>query len=118
MRLEDWWSGVSATPQALTALHGRTLLAVAGLAAPQRFFDMLRAHGLRIETPPLPDHHGFDPLPWPADTAEVLVTEKDAVKLPRGATGTTRVWVVTLDFHLPEDFTAAVLRNLRLAHRP
>jgi tetraacyldisaccharide 4'-kinase len=118
VRLEDWWLGANATVQALAGLRGCKRLAAAGMAAPQRFFDMLRAHGLDIEPLPLPDHHGFDPLPWPADTADVLVTEKDAVKLPSGSTGTTRVWVVTLDFHLPEDFTAAVLRNLRLAHRP
>ncbi len=88
------------------------------MAAPQRFFMMLRAHGLQIDTLALPDHHGFDPRPWPADTAEVLVTEKDAVKLPRTGIDGTRVWVVTLDFRLPEEFTAAVLHNLQLTQHP
>jgi tetraacyldisaccharide 4'-kinase len=69
---------------------------------------------------PLPDHFAFDTLPWPAHGADVLVTEKDAVKLPpaRAGTGSTRIWVVTLDFQLPDDFVAAVLHNLRLAYRP
>jgi tetraacyldisaccharide 4'-kinase len=62
---------------------GRPLLAAAGMAAPQRFFAMLRQPGCSFEPLPLPDHHRFEPLPWPAQTPEVLVTEKDAVKLPR-----------------------------------
>lgn len=116
--LEDWWHGAPANAATLDALRGRALLAVAGMAAPQRFFTMLREHGLQIDTLPLPDHHGFQVLPWPPDTAEVLVTEKDAVKLPRGGVEGTRVWVVALDFRLPEAFTAAVLHNLRLTRRP
>jgi tetraacyldisaccharide 4'-kinase len=116
--LQDWWSGAPATAQALRQLRGRPLLAAAGMAAPQRFFGMLREAGLQPTELPLPDHHGFDPLPWPADTPEVLVTEKDAVKLPRQGGGAMRIWVVALDFQLPEDFSAAVLDNLQLIHRP
>lgn len=116
--LQDWWSGAPATLQALQQLRGRPLLAAAGMAAPQRFFAMLREAGLQPTALPLPDHHGFDALPWPADTPEVLVTEKDAVKLPRAGGGATRIWVVALDFQLPEAFSAAVLANLRLIHRP
>ena len=116
--LADWWRGAAATPQPLQALRDRPLIAAAGMAAPQRFFGMLRDAGLKFDALPLPDHHAFDRLPWPADGAEVLVTEKDAVKLPRQAAGSTRIWVVALDFQLPEDFTAAVLHNLRLTHRP
>jgi tetraacyldisaccharide 4'-kinase len=116
--LQDWWSGAPATAQALQQLRGRPLLAAAGMAAPQRFFAMLREAGVQPTELPLPDHHGFDPLPWPADTPEVLVTEKDAVKLPRTGIGPTRIWVVALDFQLPEDFGAAVLDNLRLVRRP
>ncbi len=118
VRLHDWWQGVPATPQALAALRGRRLLAAAGMAVPERFFAMLRDAGLQPIALPLPDHHAFEPLPWPEDTPEVLVTEKDAVKLPREPTGATRIWVVALDFQLPQDFSAAVLDNLRLAYRP
>jgi tetraacyldisaccharide 4'-kinase len=118
VELQAWWHGAPATRQALHALQGRRLLAAAGMAAPERFFAMLRDAGLTIDALPLPDHHDFASLPWPADDAEVLVTEKDAVKLPRQAQGSTRIWVVTLDFALPDDFTAAVLHNLRLTHRP
>ena len=89
----------------LSALQGRTLVAVAGIAAPSKFFGMLRAAGLSIEALPLPDHHAYDAdstLPWPANTPDVVTTEKDAVKLDPQRMGSTRVWVVPLDLTLPQ----------------
>jgi tetraacyldisaccharide 4'-kinase len=128
--LEIWWQGAAAgTDQNLDAgwaglrgrLRGRRLLAAAGLARPEPFFAMLEARGLQIDRLPLADHHRFDPLPWPAGTAEVIVTEKDAVKLPPASVGATRVWVATLDFQLEPAFDAA-LRTLcapfRRPHEP
>jgi tetraacyldisaccharide 4'-kinase len=47
-------------------------------------------------------------LPWPADTADVIVTEKDAVKLAPHASGPTRIWVATLDFGLPDTLALAL----------
>jgi tetraacyldisaccharide 4'-kinase len=116
--LQDWWRGAAPSLPALQALRGRPVLAAAGMAAPQRFFVMLRDAGLQPTPLPLPDHHAYEQLPWPADTADVLVTEKDAVKLPRVTEGATRIWVVALDFQLPQDFSTAVLDNLRLVYRP
>jgi tetraacyldisaccharide 4'-kinase len=109
--LQDWWARDAATSR-VVRLRDRPLLAAAGLAKPEGFFVMLEAQGLRITRLPLADHHPFDPLPWPADTADVIVTEKDAVKLPPSRTGRTRVWVATLDFVLPAEFTQALLRLL------
>ncbi len=99
--LPDWVIGEGRNAVDLAALRGRRLLAVAGLAAPAKFFDMLEEAGLQIERLPLPDHHAYTQLPWPADTAEVITTEKDAVKLARHTLGGTRVWVVPLDLQLP-----------------
>ena len=96
--LADTWS----------ALRGRPVLAAAGLARPQAFFDMLSMHGLQVVPCPLPDHHAFDTLPWPADCADVVVTEKDAVKLDPTTFGATRVWVTALDFQLPAGFGPAL----------
>jgi tetraacyldisaccharide 4'-kinase len=57
------------------------IVAAAGIAAPERFFAMLRAAGLAIEEVPLPDHHDFATSPFFGREYEVaLVTEKDAVK--------------------------------------
>jgi tetraacyldisaccharide 4'-kinase len=108
--LADWWRGQAAGP--LAALRGRPLLAAAGLARPEPFFDMLAREGLQISRLPLPDHHDYRTLPWPADTPDVVLTEKDAVKIRPGTTGATRVWVATLDFRPEAGFDDAVLHTL------
>ena len=72
---------------------------------------MLRAQGLDDRSAlPLPDHHDFDTLPWPADAGDVVVTEKDAVKLGPARLRDTRVWVAPLDFELDPGFAAALQR--------
>jgi len=72
---------------------------------------MLEAQGLAITRLPLADHHPLHPLPWPAGTPAVVLTEKDAVKLRPDTTGATRVWVARLDFQ-PEPAFAGALRDL------
>ena len=112
--LADWWAGRAATMRCLAALTASTtrVTAAAGIARPERFFDMLRAAGLAITPLPLPDHHDYATLPWSADATDVVVTEKDAVKLrperlaARGAP--TRVWVAPLDFSADAVFDAAL----------
>lgn len=107
--LADWWTGRAASSDALAALAHRRVLAAAGMAQPTRFFDMLRHAGLSIETLPLPDHYPFATLPWPATTEDVVVTEKDAVKLDPAQLGVTRVWVAPLDFRLDANAETALL---------
>lgn len=99
--LAAWQAGDATQAQPLAALQGRPLLAAAGLAAPRKFFDMLTAAGLQFTALPLPDHHPYTTLPWPAGSTDVLVTEKDAVKLDPARLGPTRVWVLPLDFAIP-----------------
>ncbi|MFG6429607.1 tetraacyldisaccharide 4'-kinase [Roseateles sp. LYH14W] len=112
--LADWWAGRPADMAALLALRGKPgLVACAGLARPQRFFDMLTSLGLAFEPLPLQDHADFSALPWPAGTAGVLLTEKDAVKLPPEVVGATAVWVVTLDFQPGPGFEAALDTQLQ-----
>ena len=113
--LNDWRRGTAPSLAALAIMQREArppILAAAGMAQPQRFFAMLRDRGVPIEKLPLPDHHDFKTLPWPADTPDVLVTEKDAVKLDPARVGATRVWVATLDFALPASFEAALLALL------
>ena len=115
--LQAWWSGDAAQARPLAELRGRPLLAAAGLAAPEKFFSALRAQGLTIEALPLPDHHAYNTLPWPAETPDVITTEKDAIKLPPGrqdAQGIhgTRVWVVPLDLTLPPELGRQLLALL------
>jgi tetraacyldisaccharide 4'-kinase len=110
--LASWWQGQPASIETLAALRGRSVLAAAGVAQPERFFTMLRQHGLTIETMPLPDHHDYATLPWPADTPDVIVTEKDAIKLDAARVGQVHVWVAPLDFALDAAFDAALFALL------
>ncbi|HSW04521.1 tetraacyldisaccharide 4'-kinase [Aquabacterium sp.] len=109
--LQDWWVTDAVTSR-VVRLRDRPLLAAAGLARPEAFFTMLEAQGLKITRLPLPDHFDYATLPWPPDTPDVIVTEKDAVKLRPDRVGRTQVWVATLDFALPADFQAALQRLL------
>lgn len=74
---------ITATGQriSLTELSQRPLHAVAGLARPEAFFQMLRQSGLSLATTTaLPDHHDFQD--WQArPDLTWLCTEKDAAKL-------------------------------------
>jgi len=110
--LQDWWQGQPASMASLGALRDRPLVAAAGLARPQRFFEMLRDTGLRVTSLPLPDHHDYATLPWPADPADVIVTEKDAIKLRAERVGATCVWVAPLDFAFDAAFEAALIALL------
>lgn len=71
----------------LTSLKGQPLVALAAIANPQAFFNMLRAQGLTPERCiALPDHYDFDSWLRPSDgTYSLICTEKDAVKLWRRA---------------------------------
>lgn len=99
--LAGWVAGDGRSALPLLSLRGRPLLAAAGLAAPEKFFTMLEQAGLAVTRLPLPDHHDYATLPWPVGTAEVVTTEKDAVKIDPAHVGATQVWVVPLDLTLP-----------------
>ena len=67
----------------LEGLKNQSLVALAGIAQPSAFFDMLKLRGFSLaQTISLPDHFDFAgyTLPIPPGTT-VLCTEKDAVKL-------------------------------------
>ena len=110
--LDAWWRGEPATMAALQALRGADVQACAGIARPKGFFDALEAAGLRVTPCPLPDHADYAELPWLPGPGDVLVTEKDAVKLDPARVARerpgTRVWVAPLDFRPEPGFLAAV----------
>jgi tetraacyldisaccharide 4'-kinase len=112
VELAKWQRGIGASPESWAALRGRPLLAAAGIAHPQRFFSMLRQQGLAFDTLALPDHFGFAALPWPATTPDVVLTEKDAVKIDPARVGATRVWVAALDFRLGPTFEGDLIKLL------
>ena len=116
--LQAWWAGDASAAVPLLALRGKALVAAAGLAAPQKFFAMLRDEQLDITALPLPDHFDYHELPWPDSTGDVITTEKDAVKLQPGRVGTVRVWVVPLDLQLPAELIHELLSALPVLRSP
>lgn len=78
----------------LQEYRGARVGALAGIGQPQRFFGMLRAHGLPLaEARAMPDHAQYAQSPFGRfDTDVVLITAKDAVKCH--AWVDERVWVV------------------------
>lgn len=112
VELSRWWSGDAADPRGWQALRGRRIVACAGIAVPQRFFAMLVAQGLDIEPLPQPDHADYRMLPWPPSTREVIVTEKDAVKIRPERAGSARIWVAPLDFGLDDTIGERLVRWL------
>lgn len=114
--LADWRRGLAPAvrPERLFAASAEALMAAAGIAVPQRFFDQLTALGLRFQPLPLPDHYDYAGHTWPANARLAIVTEKDAVKLQDGlplsgqqAAG-PEIWVAQLDFEPEPAFFAAL----------
>jgi tetraacyldisaccharide 4'-kinase len=65
----------------LSAWSGSSVHAVAGIGHPERFFNMLRSHGIEVAGRPLADHAQLSPADIDfGDDKPVLMTEKDAVK--------------------------------------
>ena len=78
----------------------QSIVAMTGLGQPRQFFEMLRVQGLAIEEEPLGDHEAMTPAHLDRrDEKVVLMTAKDAVKLPECTD--PRVWVVAIEVALP-----------------
>ncbi|MEL7023684.1 MAG: tetraacyldisaccharide 4'-kinase [Pseudomonadota bacterium] len=74
-------NGASGVERPLAAFYGQSVYALAGIAHPQRFVDMLSSFGLRVLQIPAADHQTLDAASIdPDDALAVLMTEKDAVK--------------------------------------
>lgn len=110
--LTDWWRGTSEPAGLLQRFAGQQVDAAAGIAEPERFFGMLEALGLVLRRWPLPDHANWHTVPWPPGGSPILVTEKDAVKLPPTHPDAHRLHVVQLDFSLPAALGDEILRRL------
>ena len=100
-QLADHAVAADGSQVALTALRHQPLVALAGIANPQAFFDMLRARGLTLEkTLALSDHHNFKANDLDGLSGRtVLCTEKDAVKLfALSAPSAMKLLAVPLEF--------------------
>jgi tetraacyldisaccharide 4'-kinase len=87
--------------ESLEAFRGRSVHAVAGIGNPQRFFRLLETNGIEVIPHAYPDHATLsrNALEF-GDALDVLMTEKDAVKL-RGP-NPPNWWYVAVDLALGE----------------
>jgi len=78
---------------------GTTVHAVAGIGNPARFFDLLRDLEIQVIEHAFVDHAalGWKDLDF-GDEIDVFMTEKDAVKLGRGAKD--KFWYIPVDFQM------------------
>lgn len=97
-------------PLPLSAFSGKRVHAVAGIAHPERFFEMLRSHGIAVVPHAFPDHHNFvaEDLQFSSELP-VLMTEKDAVKCV--AFARSNQFAVPLEAQLPPAFWGALLHQ-------
>ena len=80
--------------------RNQSVVAMTGLGQPMQFFEMLREQGLAIEVESMGDHEAMTSTHLDRRKEEVvLITLKDAVKLPE--CNDPRVWVVAIEVALP-----------------
>jgi tetraacyldisaccharide 4'-kinase len=119
-RLADQAVGPQGQRRPLREFQGQAVTALAGIARPSVFFDMLRARGLTLaETLALPDH--AEQATYAAllqrCTGPILCTEKDAVKLfaccPEPSAGDApQAWAVPLELRPEAAFLEALDHRL------
>ena len=114
--LSPWAINGLGQPQAWADWGKTPTVAVAGVARPEVFFDMLRHGGLTALTAQaLPDHASLDDYAAVGmnSDAPVLCTDKDAVKLfALPGIDLARVWRVPLVLNHSRDWTDAVIAHL------
>lgn len=77
-------------------------LALAGIGNPSKFFDTLNSLGIHSETQAYPDHYGFSEQDFKESSRQVLMTEKDAVKIARFAH--SDMWYLEIQAELAPEF--------------
>jgi len=102
----------------LAQFGGCRVNAVAGIAHPQRFFDLLRASRIKVIEHVFPDHHAYSREDFEQMSAElpILMTEKDAVKCRK--LGLNNAWFLSVDAVLPHDWESIFLRQVRQFVKP
>lgn len=108
----------------IAALAGRRVVAFAGIAIPEKFFDPLRQAGaIVLASHPFADHHGYTARELAKLSAEassqdaiLVTTPKDAVRLPQAFRAQVTVVGVDLAWREPEQIDQ--LLDKVVAHGP
>ncbi len=91
------------------------VVGAAGIAAPERFFNMLNAHDISVRPMALGDHFAFDVNPFAnCDARYILITGKDAVKAVQNPEikNDRRVWCVSYETRLDPYLVQFVVEKL------
>lgn len=88
----------------------KAIHAVAGIGNPQRFFTTCERLGLKFEAHVFPDHHQFQKQDIDFAEGQVLMTEKDAVKVTKIADH--RHWYLPVDAKLSAGFIDRLLEKI------
>ncbi|PWD87850.1 tetraacyldisaccharide 4'-kinase [Ignatzschineria cameli] len=86
------------------------LSAIAGIAHPENFYQMLRARGLQLTTKSFPDHHQIEEHELATLPPPILMTEKDATKCQHFKMD--NLWAVPLKNELPDHFIDTLQRKI------
>lgn len=102
--------------QALSALSGQKVHAVAGIGNPERFFSTLEAHGLSLHRHAFADHYDYSLADFESlQTFPIIMTEKDAVKC-RGL-GLKQAWYLPVEAQLDDNLALRIINDLKASGR-
>lgn len=103
----SWVNVLTGEKLAIDVLHLKTgAKAIAGIGNPKKFFDSLRQININIEEIPYADHYSFTESDMADLTGQVLMTQKDAVKLAPFAKNTKHddMWYLQINAQLNSEF--------------
>lgn len=108
--------GTNAEATLLPWFQGQTVHAVAGIANPDRFFNLLRAHGIQVIQHDFVDHQRYQREHFEfGDDLPILMTDKDAVKCDKLAIN--NAWVVKITAVLSKTFIDDITKMLSSVKR-
>lgn len=97
----------------LSSFASTHFTAIAGIAHPENFYQMLRAKGLQFTTKSFPDHHQIKEHELASLAPPILMTEKDATKCRHFNHLTMdNLWAVPLKNELPDHFIDTLLEKI------
>jgi len=85
-------------------------LAIAGIGNPNKFFETLSELNIRCENKSFDDHYPYSESDFTGDKRQILMTEKDAVKIAPFAHDD--MWFLQIQAALPETFLSQLVAKL------
>ena len=98
--------------KSIESFRNQHINAIAGIAQPDSFFNMLSEHGLAVVKNPLKDHEKLTLAHFQFDNdAPIFITEKDAVKCED--IKLKNVWVVVLKLVLKTETQGKIVKKIK-----